>query len=71
MFSYSMDGNLLEEVSEEKDLGVIIDKELKFHSLTAFIVNKAIRMLGLLRHCFVNLSFTTFTNFIKHLFAQS
>ena len=32
MFSYTMDSNLLEEVSEEKDLGVIINKDFKFHS---------------------------------------
>jgi len=43
MFSY---GNLLEEMSEEKDIGVIIDKDLKFHSHTALIVNKANRLLG-------------------------
>jgi len=66
-----MDGNLLEEVSEEKNLGVIIDKELKFHSHTVLVVNKANRMLGLIRNCFVNLSFTTLLIYIKHLFAQS
>ena len=42
MFSYPMDGNLV-EVSEEKDLGVIIDKD--FHSNTASVVNKANRRL--------------------------
>ena len=60
MVSNTMDGNLLKEVSEEKDLGIIIDKKLKFHSHTALVVNKANRMLGLVRHCFVNLSFTTY-----------
>ena len=45
-----MDGNFLEEVSEEKDFGIIIDKKLKFHSHTALVVNKANRMLGLVRH---------------------
>jgi len=51
-----MDGNLL-EVSEEKNLGVISDKELKFHSDTALVVNKIS-----ISHCFVNLSSATFTN---------
>ena len=60
-----MDGNLLEEVSEERDLGVIIDKDLKFHSHTALVVNKANRLLGLLKHCFVNLSSTTFINLYR------
>ena len=32
IFSYTMDCNLLEEVSQEKDLGVTIDKDLEFHS---------------------------------------
>jgi len=54
-------GNLLEEVSEEKDLGVITDKDLKFHSRTALVANEANRLLGLLKHYFVNLSSTTFT----------
>jgi len=67
MFSYTMDGNLLEEASEEKDLGVIIDKDLKFHSHTALVANKANRLLGLLKHCFINLSSTTLTNLYKAL----
>ena len=48
-------------------MGVIIDKELKFRSHTTLVVSKANRMLGLIRHCFVNLSFTTFTNLYKAL----
>jgi len=62
-----MDANLIEEVSEEKDLGVIIDKDLKFHSHTALVVNKDNRLLGLLKHCFITLSSTTFTNLYKAL----
>jgi len=30
-----MAGKVLEEVSEEKYLGIILDKDLKFHSNTA------------------------------------
>ena len=52
-----MDGNLLGEVSEEKNLGVISDKELKFHSNTALVVNKIS-----ISHCFANLSSATYTN---------
>ena len=54
-------------LSEEKDLGVIIDKDLKFHSHTALVDNKANRLLGLLKHCFINLSTTTFINLYKSL----
>ena len=30
--TYEMNGHELEQVEEEKDLGVIIDKKLKFHT---------------------------------------
>ena len=47
-----MAGKVLEEVSEEKDLAVILDKDLKFHSNTAAVVNKVNRLLGLIQNCF-------------------
>ena len=40
----------LQEVFEEKDLGVIIDRDLKFHTQTAAVINKANRLLGLLKN---------------------
>jgi len=39
--SYTMAGNVLEEVSEERDLGVVIDGNFKFHSHSAAVLNKA------------------------------
>ena len=36
-----MAGRILEDVDEEKDLGVLIDKELKLHRQTASTVKKA------------------------------
>ena len=36
-----MDGYILEQVENEKDLGVIIDKDLKFHAQTSASVKKA------------------------------
>jgi len=48
----TMDGNLLKEDSEEKDLG------MKFYSHTESVVNKANRLF---KYCFVTLSSSTFT----------
>ena len=67
MFSYTLDGYLLEEVSEEKGLGVIIDKELKFRSHTALVVNKANRMLGLIRIFLLTFLGSAFINLYKVL----
>ena len=38
---YKMKGNNLKQVVDEKDLGVIIDNELKFHTQTAAAIQKA------------------------------
>ena len=50
-----MNGYTLEQVTEEKDLGIIIDKELKFHKHTAMAIKKANIILGLIKKSFVNL----------------
>ena len=54
-FSYSMKGLRLDETAEEKDLGIIVDKSLKFHSQTSAVVAKAFRQLGIIKRAFVNL----------------
>ena len=46
---YNMNGVVLATDTSEKDLGVTIDGELKFHSHIANAVNKASRMLGLVK----------------------
>ena len=48
-----MDNQELQQVREEKDLGVSIDEELKFHKLTAAAVKKANSILGVIRKSFV------------------
>ena len=40
---------ILEAATEEKDLGVIIDEKLKFDKHTEVQVNKANKVIGLLR----------------------
>ena len=50
---YVMDIQELEQVREEKDLGVLVDDELKFHRQTAAAVKKANAILGMLKKSFV------------------
>ena len=45
----------LETATEEKDLGVIIDDKLKFDKHTEAQVNKANKVLGLIRRSFETL----------------
>ena len=56
---YQMNGISLDQVMEEKDLGMIIDHELKFHQQTAASVKKANRVLGLIMKSFSHLDETT------------
>ena len=44
-----MNGRKLEKVEEEKDLGVIVDNELKFHKQSAAAVKKANMKLGMIK----------------------
>ena len=47
--SYSMDGIELATTSEEKDLGILVDEELKFDRHIRAIVGKANRVLGMIK----------------------
>ena len=51
-YCYKMDGMDIVKVNEEKDLGVLIDCNLKFHSQCSAVVNKANRLLGLIKQTF-------------------
>ena len=44
----NMNGHILEGVTMQKDLGIIVDKELKFHEQTAAAVKKANQVLGII-----------------------
>ena len=46
--SYSMDGQWLNQVEEEKDLGVVFSKDLKSSKQCIEAKNKAMKMLGLI-----------------------
>jgi len=44
---YTMAGYDIKQISEEKDLGIIIHNELKFHQNVAVTVSKARKLLGM------------------------
>ena len=51
-YEYSMINTSLEAITDEKNLGVTIDRDLKFHMHVSKAVNKASIMLGLIRATF-------------------
>ena len=65
--SYQLDQNMLENV--KKDLGVIIDNQLKFHTHTSASAKKANSILGLIKRSFVALDEDTlpllFTSMVR------
>ena len=62
-----MGDTTLEVVDDEKDLGVRIDNELKFDKHTEHQVNKANKILGLIRRSFDHLDADTFCILYKSL----
>ena len=66
-YCYNMDGMDIVKVNEEKDLGVLIDCNLKFHSQCSAVVNKANRLLGLIKQTFSDISVDSFTCLYKSI----
>ena len=64
---YEMDGTKLKQVTEEKDLGILIDDELKFHKQSASATKKANAILGLLKKSFTLLDKKTLPLLYKSL----
>lgn len=58
---YTMGDHLLQSVTEETDLGIIMDKSLSFQKHVSVQVNKAYRMLGLIKRTFTHLDKLTLT----------
>ena len=56
---YKMNGQKLEQIEEEKDLGVIVDNELKFHKQASAAVKRANSRLGLIKKSFSVLDHNT------------
>ena len=64
---YNMADVQLKEITEEKDLGVMIDNELKFDIHVAKQVNKSNAQLGLIRRSFDIMDKDTFLLLYKSL----
>ena len=61
---YSLDGTVLSETTAEKDLGVLIDNELKFSKHIRSKVSQANRLIGLIKISFESIDEDMF----KHLY---
>ena len=64
---YVLNDTILSKSTEERDLGVLIDNELKFSSHIKGIVAKANRMIGLIKISFENIDEDMFTNLYNTL----
>jgi len=56
---YSKRTTSLEAITEEKDLGVTIDRDLNFHMYVSKAVSRVTRMLGVVRATFIYIDKTT------------
>ena len=65
--TYYMNGQPLQVVSEHQDLGIIVDSSLKFHSQATSAINKANRVLGLIKKSFNTLNRKTLPILYKAL----
>ena len=64
---YELNNTILSKSTEERDLGVLIDNNLKFTRHIKGIVAKANRMIGLIRISFENIDENMFTNLYNTL----
>ena len=64
---YNLNGITLMETTEEKDLGVLIDNNLKFSSHIRSLVSKANRMIGLIKISFESIDKEMFLILYKSL----
>ena len=65
--TYKIEGENIEKITEEKDLGVTIDSQLKFQKHIGIQVQKANKILGLIRRSFSYLDEEMFTTLYKSL----
>ena len=65
--SYFLKFHTLETVDEELDLGITVDNQLKFSKHVDIKINKANKLLGLIRHTFKYLNADTLITLYKSL----
>ena len=63
--SCTLNGTALEEASEEMDLGIIVDSQLRFHQQTAAATYQASQMLAIVKLSFANIDAFTLPLFCK------
>jgi len=63
--TYVLGAQNIEETTEEKDLGVLVDNQLSFHAHTVKASNKGNQMLGLINRTFYNLDAQTVPTLFK------
>jgi len=66
-YIYHMSGKQLETIKKHKDLGVLVDLELKFHHHSCNVTNKASQVLGIIKKSFHYLDSYTFPFLCKSL----
>ena len=66
-YTYYMDEQPLQVVSEHKDLSIIIDSNLKFHSQATAVTNEVNRILGLIKKSFNSLNIRSLPILYKSL----
>ncbi len=64
---YSLNSHNLEQVHQEKDLGVIVDEQLKFHNHTSAAVNKSNEILAIVKKSFKHLDMVTIHQLYKSI----
>lgn len=55
-YMYTLNGHVLEQVSSQKDLGVLVSDDMKSHAHVANIVKSANRKIGMIRRCFTSMT---------------
>ena len=57
--AYRLDVEPMQELREEKDLGILIDDKLKFHKQMTAVISKASKILAVVWHSYTNLNKST------------
>jgi len=65
--TYTLSGTPLDNVYNMKDLGIIIDSQLKFHLHSDHVLSKANRLLGLIKKSFKHITIDTLPLLYKTL----
>ena len=64
---YEIDGTKLDEVDEERDLGVIMQKDLKCNQQCSRAVKTANRVLGMIKRTFTSSNMFSLFKYVKVL----